>query len=237
MAKVIIGSARSDEKGKITGGKPGDQKQTSKPDRKGEVSLQDFYLHNKGWLVLSPKSPEHAKKIAANMLTACNNPHLGYNQADRYGVIKHGVATQTDANCDCSALVRACVKEATGKDPGEFNTANEASVLESSGLFSKRQVYKSGMTLYTGDVLVTRRKGHTVIVVEGAERTEPPKCFPKYKGISISIVKALEAVGADSSLAYRKKIAQKNGIKDYAGTAEQNIALLKKLKNGTLLVP
>ena len=32
---VIIGSARIDERGKITGGSVGDQKQSSRPDYKG----------------------------------------------------------------------------------------------------------------------------------------------------------------------------------------------------------
>ena len=50
-----------------------------------------------------------------------------------------------------------------------------------------------------------------------------------------SIVDALKAIGADSSKANRKKIAEKNGIANYSGTAEQNTALLKKLKAGKLI--
>ena len=38
---IKIGSARSDERGKLSGGAAGDQKQTSNYDEKGEVSIQE----------------------------------------------------------------------------------------------------------------------------------------------------------------------------------------------------
>lgn len=56
---------------------------------------------------------------------------------------------------------------------------------------------------------------------------------PSYKGSSI--VDALNQIGVDSSYANRKQLAQKNGIANYTGTAAQNIELLNKLKNGTLI--
>ena len=237
---VIIGSARIDERGKATGGAVGDQKQTSKPDYKGEVSLQNFYVASKGWYVLHPKSNAHAIKIAEKMLTACNNANLGYDQANRDGVIKNGISTKTRTECDCSSLVRACVKEATGKDPGNFNTANEASALEATGLFNGRMAYTNGMTLYTGDVLVTKTKGHTVIVVEGASRLSAPVSsvtyYPKYTGSSGSIVAALAAVGEkDTSYSHRAKIAKVNAISGYSGTAAQNTKMVKLLKSGKLI--
>ena len=170
---AIIGSARCDERGHITGGAVGDQKQRSTPDYNGEVSLQQFYLHRKGWYILRPKKAEHANKIAKKMLTACNNPNLGYDQKGRYGVISCGVASSVKTECDCSSLVRACVKEATGKDPGDFSTSGECGALEATGLFEKHKAYSGGTTLYTGDVLVTQSRGHTVIVVEGAKRSAP----------------------------------------------------------------
>lgn len=60
--------------------------------------------------------------------------------------------------------------------------------------------------------------------------------YPKYKGLSISIVDALSSVGVkDVSKAHRAKIAKVNGIKNYTGTAAQNLRLLKLLKNGKLI--
>lgn len=210
---VIIGSARLDERGKISGGTAGDQKQGPSPDNRGEVSMQAFYIHSKGWLVLRPKSASHAIAIAANMKAACNNPHIGYDQGGRYGVIKYGVNARTDTEADCSSLVRECIKEATGKDPGDFTTATEASMLEKSGLFEDRRTYVGSMTLYTGDVLVTKTKGHTVIVTDGAPRTVKPSSLNKtemWKG---------------------KVTASELNVRSWAGT-ENSLCSFSPLKNG-----
>lgn len=51
------------------------------------------------------------------------------------------------------------------------------------------------------------------------------------KTSSGSIVDYLKSIGEDSSFANRKKLAAKYGIKNYKGTASQNIELLNKLKN------
>ena len=58
--------------------------------------------------------------------------------------------------------------------------------------------------------------------------------YPKCKVTHVSIVSALNSIGVDSSLANRKKIATKNGINDYRGTAIQNMKMLAKLKAGKL---
>lgn len=228
---VKIGSARIDERGKLSGGKAGDQ-------TGGEVSEQAFYVHNKGWYVIRPKSIEHAMGIAERMHMACSNSHLGYDQGNRGGVLKYGIDSKTDTECDCSALVRACVKEATGKDPGNFTTANEVAVLSASGLFEKAFPYTKLTVLYTGDILVTKSRGHTVVVTAGAVREpEVPKTYyPIYIGYSISFVDALKAVDEkDTSKEHRKKIAAANGIKGYSGSVTQNTKLLKLLKNGKLI--
>ena len=58
--------------------------------------------------------------------------------------------------------------------------------------------------------------------------------YPKYTGKSISLVDALKSLKIDSSFANRKKIATKNGIKAYLGTAKQNTQMLNLLKHGRL---
>lgn len=228
---IKIGSARIDERGKLSGGKAGDQ-------TGGEVSEQSFYVHKKGWYVLRPKSIQHAIGIAERMHMACCNPHLGYDQSNRGGVLKFGIDTLTNTECDCSALVRACIKEATGKDPGNFTTATEVTVLSACGLFEKPFAYTNKTILCTGDVLVTKTKGHTVVVTAGALRTPatPKNYYPAYKGYSISFVDALKAVGEkDTSKEHRKKIAAANGINGYSGSVTQNTKLLKLLKSGKLV--
>ena len=49
-----------------------------------------------------------------------------------------------------------------------------------------------------------------------------------------SIVYQLKKKGIDSSMSNRKKIAKKNGIRNYTGTASQNTKMLKLLKAGKL---
>lgn len=67
--------------------------------------------------------------------------------------------------------------------------------------------------------------------------------FKKYTGGSGSIVTALNSIGAKSSFDYRTKIYYANSDlvskygKSYRGTAAQNIAMLGKLKKGSLVKP
>ena len=179
MATTIIGSARIDERGKATGGKAGDQKQKTSPDYKGEVSMQNFYDVGKWGYVVRAILPTVAESIALSMTIACNNPNIGYNQARRLDIIKVGTRTTTPTSCDCSSLARQCVREA-GIEVGNFTTANEVSVLMATGQFEKL-TYKKGMTLFLGDILVTRVKGHTVIVTSGATRSQNAIATPTVK--------------------------------------------------------
>lgn len=165
---IIFGSARVDEKGGYSGGVAGDQ--TGK-----EVSTQPYYTHKYGWYCLRPKSPSDAIKIANAMKDACSNDNIGYDQANRLAIItaiqKYGsmkkIATKTEA--DCSSLVRACCMEA-GFYPENFTTYNEASILEKTGKFEKKFEVTSETQLYKGDILVSKKKGHTVVAVDGPAR-------------------------------------------------------------------
>ena len=166
---IKIGSARIDENGKITGGKAGDQ--TGK-----EVSEQDFYMHSKGWLCFRAKDVSVANALAKAMQDACENNNIGYDQGNRaimtvlkkYGSmekIKEKIET------DCSNLVRGCIYQATGIDAGSFSTATEPAALRESGLFDDEIEIKSEKDVYNGDILVTKIKGHTVIVTSGRARS------------------------------------------------------------------
>ena len=137
--------------------------------------MQNFYIHSKGWYVLHPIDPVIAKDMASRMKYACNNRNIGYDQSGRQGVVQKGTHTQSPTEADCSSLIRACVKEASGIDPGDFNTGNEVEVLEKSGLFETHRKYVQGAVLYEGDILVTCTKGHTVMVVDGYPREIPKK--------------------------------------------------------------
>ena len=176
---VYVGSSRHDENGKYIGGKAGDQKQkigANGYDMSGEVSIQTLkdFIGKRSWYIIRPKQAAHAKALAQAMLTACNNKHIGYDQTGskngRLGVVTYGVDSKVDTESDCSSTVRACAKKATGKDPGNFNTSTEANALVATGLFDKPIPYKAGMTVYEGDIFVTKTKGHTGICIAGVDR-------------------------------------------------------------------
>lgn len=238
MAKIIIGSARIDERGKLSGGKTGDQKQTTQDDYSGEVSMQNFYLHKKGWYIMRWKDAAFAEECAKAMQRACNNPNIGYDQNQRNGILKAGTRTSIKTECDCSALVRQCVKEAAAVDPGNFTTSTEATILKATGLFQAPIKYRSGTPIYNGDILVTCSKGHTAVVISAIPRIptlEPVKYYPPYFGKSSSIVDALVSLGVNASKDNRTKIAAANGIPSYSGTAKENTYLLNLLKHGKLI--
>ena len=167
---IKIGSARIDENGNISGGRAGDQ-------TKREVATEPYYSHRLGWYMLRAKDIEVAKKIGQAMCEGCSNDNIGYSQSDRYGVITNlkvygriaKIAVKT--NADCSSLVRACCIQA-GINVGDFNTASEVAVLERTGAFNKAVAVTPSTKLQVGDILVTRTKGHTVIVTEVDKKSE-----------------------------------------------------------------
>lgn len=61
--------------------------------------------------------------------------------------------------------------------------------------------------------------------------------FTPFKSSSCSIVDCLKSIGVDSSFAYRQRIASKNGIANYKGSALQNDKLVSLGKKGRLMKP
>lgn len=196
---VRVGSARVDENGKLTGGEAGDQTGT-------EVSTQAYYMHSKGWYLLRPKDVSVANAIANAMQNACDNDNIGYCQGHRTTVItqlkKYGsmVAIAEKTEADCSSLVRGCCIEA-GFDPGNFTTANEATALANTGKFESKVSVTSSTTLYNGDILVTKTKGHTVVVVSGNPRIGIPTGGTSTSSGKTLITKLQSARFKDSKLA------------------------------------
>lgn len=169
---VKVGSARSDENGNITGGKAGNQNGR-------ELGTQSWYSHSKGWYVLRAKDPEVREKIAKCMEMACKNKHIGYDQNQRNSLyveaekIGFNVSKVTkDVETDCSALVRVCCAYA-GISVKDFNTSGEAKTLVNTGKFDKLtdDTYcKKSDYLLRGDILVTKTKGHTVVVLSNGSK-------------------------------------------------------------------
>lgn len=164
---VKIGSARIDERGKARGGRAGNQNGR-------EVSSQNWYKHEKGWVVLRPTDPAQAEKIALAMERAIANPHIGYDQGQRLTLYNAAAKVgfdpgrvTTDVECDCSSLVRVCLAYAGIMTPN-FTTRNEAKTLLATGRFREltgKEYADRCDYLQRGDVLVTRTQGHTVVVL------------------------------------------------------------------------
>ncbi|MGI6005655.1 MAG: N-acetylmuramoyl-L-alanine amidase [Christensenellales bacterium] len=70
---------------------------------------------------------------------------------------------------------------------------------------------------------------------EAPKPSEP--VFPGTRYNGPSIVDALKSIGVASGFSYRQRIAQKNGIAGYRGTAAQNTMMLRMLKEGKLKRP
>lgn len=159
---VTIASARIDENGNVRGGRAGNQ--TGQ-----EVCTQRFYQHKKGWDCLRFKNAKVGNDLAGFMLTICNNKHIGYDQYHRndlFNEIKKGILPQNidhDISTDCSATIRSLLLLA-GIKTQDFTTANEKSVLLATGQFEYIPNVSENM-LRVGDILVTKSKGHTVMVV------------------------------------------------------------------------
>lgn len=178
---VKIGSARSNERGGINGGKRGDQKAGK------EVSTQNWYLHSKGWTIIRLRDAQRREKAAYAMQAACDNNHFGYGQNDRLTAYKAAAKVgydpakvQEDVNVDCSELVRLCLAYA-GIGVTNWYTGNMIQICK--GMPNDFEIITGEKTktsdyLLRGDILVTTSKGHTVIVLSDGAKAHPVKTIP-----------------------------------------------------------
>ena len=177
---VMIGSARSS----YGNTSPGDQ------NNGREVSTENWYLHSKGWVVLRAKDPRVRERIAVAMERACANNDIGYDQSTRLTLFNNvkdfgfdPARTTKKVNTDCSALVRVCVHYA-GIEVDNFITSNEVSKLMATGEFDKfsdDEHCKSSDHLLRGDILDTRTKGHTVVVLSNGAKAHEEVVSITYK--------------------------------------------------------
>lgn len=171
---VKTGNASIDERGKISGGVAGDQ--TGK-----EVCTRNWRNHSKGWRVFRAKDPAAAEKIAKCMEMACANNKIGYDQYQRNTLYYRALPYDFDVSMvmtacetDCSALVRVCCAYA-GIMLDDFNTTTEPTALMNSGAFVElkgSEYTASSERLRRGDILCTKVKGHTEIVLTNGSKAE-----------------------------------------------------------------
>ena len=169
---VRVGSARHDENGTVKGGAAGDQ-------TGHEVETQGWYKHSKGWVVIRAKDAAAREKIARDMEYACANSNIGYDQSQNTTLFT--VAKKVGFDCskvttkcetDCSRLVRVCLWYA-GIEAPPFYTGTQVEVLNKTGRFevlTSPKYTESPDYLLRGDILVTKVKGHTVVVLDNGEK-------------------------------------------------------------------
>lgn len=205
---VRIGHASIDENNKATGGNAGDQ--TNK-----EVCIRNWYLHNKGWVVLRCNDETKRKKIAEAMEKACANNQIGYDQNQRDTLFNNvkdfgfdPSKTTKNVETDCSALVRVCIAYAYGKDVvGNIRTISEPSLLVKSGLFTKYtsdKYCKSSDYLLRGDILCTPVSGHTVVVLDDGAPSVTTQTTPTTQTVDIDKLAQDVIAGKYGSGAERK---------------------------------
>lgn len=189
---VIIGSARGDEYGGSGWdgrAKAGDQKQTSKPDYKGEVSRQEWYLHSKGWYTFRAKDPAAREEIALNTEEACDNENVGYDQSENRTLLAEAKKVNLKAKdvkkkteTDCGQLQLLGILRA-GIQIEDFYTANMKEKIEKTGkfyVFTDDAHCKSSDRLIRGDLQVTRSKGHAICVLSDGKYAAEERA--KYDG-------------------------------------------------------
>lgn len=173
-------------------------------------------------------------RIFKAMYDACMNDNVGYCQTHRsiitmlkkYGSMK-AIAEKTET--DCSNLVRGCIYEATGKDAGNFNTSTEPTALEKTGLFEKKVAVTASTQFKPGDILVTKTKGHTVVVVSVDGSTPSSTSTPAKPAASTSSSKKVEsAKSKDAAIAGKYKTTGNLYLRVGAGTGKTAITLMPK---------
>lgn len=170
--EVLFSGACQDENGKYWNGKAGDQ-------TRKEVRTRTAYNHNYGWRIFRYPVPEIAYWIGTNARVIADNDNYGYDQWDRLTGYEEAkkvgwepANVTTPCELDCSSMVRTVIACALEKDIPNFNTENEPMVLLSLGFY---EITGTALNkLQKGDIVCTKKKGHTEIVSQGCEAIEKP---------------------------------------------------------------
>ena len=184
---VKIGHASIDERGKIAGGKAGDQ--TGK-----EVCIRSYYAN---WnVVVRMKNSTMRQKVADCIVKAANNAAIGYDQGQRNTLLNYArnvgydpSRVTTPCETDCSALVTLACLYAGIQEKSLVVGGNSATTstlrkrLQATGaveVFTSKDYTMSDSKLLVGDILI-REGAHTAVVVETSNKvaTKPIEAVAK----------------------------------------------------------
>lgn len=175
---VKIGHASIDERGKVSGGKVGDQ--TGK-----EICIRDWY--KKPWnVMLICTDEEIADKAADYMEAICKDNSYGYDQSQRttgYESIKKNGVAKGKGEFDCSSLISSCYKLAGLNVNVNCTTRNLKAALLATGKF---KAYTDSAHVNTSDYAkrgaIYLSEGHHVVMALGSgTKSEKKSAGDTYK--------------------------------------------------------
>ncbi len=174
-SKVYIGHAARDERGKYKGGAAGDQ--TGKEVFRTTWSYDSNKSGARNWRYLfRAKDQKKAKKMAAAMLAACKNDHIGYDQknGDKYSCYKQAEKvnfeiSKISVNCEahCASLMSVCINAAGIDVTMKLGTPNMVEKLKATGQFeiiTDKSYISKDTNLKPGDILLSGK--HTAMVLD-----------------------------------------------------------------------
>ena len=143
-----------------------------------------------------------------------------------------GIAGNVDMNIMYRDLINEIKEQDKEPEPDtDRKTVEELAREVIAGQWGNGEERKIKLTNAGYDYSAIQAKVNEILGADTSITNYYPAVSSSYK----SIVEALQSIGVDSSFNNRKKIAIKNGINNYEGTAAQNIELLNKLKAGKLI--
>lgn len=174
VSEVRIGQACCDERGKVKGGKAGDQ--TGRECCTGKWSYSSNKNAYNHWVyVFRAKNPKTAKKLAKKMLEACANDHVGYDQKipDRYSFHEEAEKVGWDIkaitkNCEttCTSAMAVCLN-AVGIPTRKIWTVNnvyaDLKATQQFYILSSKKYTRSSAYLEPGDILLSGCHGAMVV--------------------------------------------------------------------------
>ena len=164
--------------------------------------------------------------------------HYGISQdryVGQYDMLQYsdtGKISGISGNVDMDIMYRDLINEIKESNTGtDRKTVEELAREVIAGKWGNGEERKIKLTNAGYDYSAVQAKVNETLGVD----TSITNYYPAISSDYNSIVEALKSIGVDSSFNNRKKIAVKNGINNYTGTATQNIELLDKLKAGRLI--
>ena len=159
--------------------------------------------------------------------------HYGVSEdkyAGEYDILQYtskGKVNGISGNVDMNVMYRDLIAEIKGANKQQTKSIVDLANEVIAGKYGDGEERKKALGSLYDEV---QAKVNEILKAKENTVTYYPKCNSKYA----SLVDALNSIKVDSSFENRKKMAQKNNMRDYTGTAQENAQLLTKLKAGRL---